>query len=83
MSRTRLAAACAVLLALVIACGGGEQTAGTIPPAATADTAGSPAPTPALEAAPDFSLTTFGGDTFTLSDHFGELPVVLNFWAPW
>lgn len=43
----------------------------------------SPAMTTALESARDFTLSTFEGDTFTLSDHFGELPVVLNFWAPW
>jgi thiol-disulfide isomerase/thioredoxin len=36
-----------------------------------------------LKPAHDFTLATFEGDTFTLSDHFGELPVVLNFWAPW
>lgn len=32
--------------------------------------------------APDFSLTTFDGDAFTLSEYQGEI-VVINFWASW
>lgn len=32
--------------------------------------------------APDFTLTTLDGDTFTLSEMKGT-PVVLNFWATW
>lgn len=32
--------------------------------------------------APDFSLETLDGSTFTLSEHEGEV-VVLNFWATW
>lgn len=32
--------------------------------------------------APDFTLTTMEGNTFTLSDHKGKI-VVLNFWATW
>lgn len=32
--------------------------------------------------APDFTLQTLGGDSFTLSDMRGQ-PVVLNFWATW
>lgn len=32
--------------------------------------------------APDFSLPTLAGDTFTLSAQRGK-PVVLNFWATW
>ncbi|NGP87665.1 TlpA disulfide reductase family protein [Fodinibius halophilus] len=32
--------------------------------------------------APDFTLKTMKGDTFTLSDHKGKV-VVLNFWATW
>lgn len=32
--------------------------------------------------APDFTLETMEGNTFTLSDHQGKV-VVLNFWATW
>lgn len=42
-----------------------------------------PSSSPRGKAAPDFELNTLDGGTFTLSDHLGELPVVLNFWAPW
>jgi cytochrome oxidase Cu insertion factor (SCO1/SenC/PrrC family) len=65
----------ALLLLTATACAGnGSRQASTSAPA-----------TPAADEkrAPDFTLETFEGDTFTLSDHFGELPIVLNFWAPW
>lgn len=32
--------------------------------------------------APDFTVVTYDGDTFRLSEHRGK-PVVLNFWASW
>ena len=32
--------------------------------------------------APDFTVTTFDGETFTLSEHQGEI-VVINFWGSW
>jgi len=32
--------------------------------------------------APDFTVETFQGDTFRLSEHRG-VPVVLNFWESW
>lgn len=35
-----------------------------------------------FDAAPDFTIATLDGGTFTLSDFRGT-PVVLNFWAPW
>ncbi len=47
-----------------------------------------PAPEPATDAgyenfpAPDFTLPTLDGGSFTLSEHRGEV-VVLNFWATW
>lgn len=69
----------AILLVLAGACDAPQQAtssrAPATPAARTAD--------PDLKPANDFTLGTFDGDTFTLSDHFGELPVVLNFWAPW
>lgn len=34
------------------------------------------------QAAPDFSLTTFDGETYTLSELAGKI-VVINFWASW
>ena len=62
------------------------------PTAALAPTATAvPAPTPrvirrasdnAPEAAPDFSVETFDGETLRLSDLRGQV-VVLNFWASW
>jgi cytochrome c biogenesis protein CcmG, thiol:disulfide interchange protein DsbE len=32
--------------------------------------------------APDFTLTTYDGETFTLSEHRGKV-VLINFWASW
>ena len=32
--------------------------------------------------APDFTITTFHGEEFTLSEHLGKV-VVINFWASW
>lgn len=43
---------------------------------------GSREPRTAEERAPDFSLPTHTGNTFTLSDHTGSV-VVVNFWATW
>ena len=34
------------------------------------------------QAAPDFSMQTFSGESFTLSEHRGEV-VVMNFWGSW
>lgn len=82
----------AALLLLATACGGGRVAAPptgsatpavspsvtSVPSASTGEPAASDAP-----AAPDFTLRTLDGGTFTLSDHVGTLPVVLNFWAPW
>jgi hypothetical protein len=80
--RRLIGAVAAALLALAVACGGADEEATTRAASPTA------ASTPEMAAsklkpAHDFTMRTFEGDTFTLSDHFGELPVVLNFWAPW
>ena len=40
------------------------------------------APPLASGTAPDLTLTTFGGETYTLSQLRGK-PVVINFWASW
>lgn len=49
----------------------GRETAGVLPPA------------PAVgHPAPDFTVSTLTGETFTLSELRGK-PVVLNFWATW
>lgn len=34
------------------------------------------------DAAPDFEMTTFEGETFRLSEHRGEV-VIVNFWGSW
>ena len=59
----------------------------TLAPTATAATAPTPrvirrASDGAPEAAPDFALETFAGETLRLSDLRGKV-VVLNFWASW
>lgn len=67
------------LVALLVAgCGGDGDEPG----------AGAPATTPALEGgepAPDFEVTLFDGEVFSLSEHLATdgRPVVLNFWASW
>ena len=77
MKRALLAAA----LLAVTACAGGDDGRATSTTAPRPS--GSAAVGSSLEEAHDFTLRTLDGGTFTLSDHFGELPVVLNFWAPW
>jgi hypothetical protein len=68
----------------VLCCVGCRAPAEPSVPAAS-DPRPSSTTTPAKveNAAPDFTLRTLDGGTFTLSDHRGKLPVVLNFWAPW
>ena len=48
-------------------------------PAAGKTERGSSAP---KDPAPDFSFTTFEGDTFALGERRGT-PIVLNFWESW
>lgn len=38
---------------------------------------------PKGEPAPDFTLPDLQGASWTLSEHTGDQPVVLNFWATW
>jgi thiol-disulfide isomerase/thioredoxin len=89
--RWLIAAAIALMLIAVVALSsiriGGSTTTTTSPP--TFDDLGElgevdEGPT-SEEAAPDFTLTTFTGDEFTLSTHFAEAgtPVFLNLWASW
>lgn len=35
------------------------------------------------DVSPDFTLEDIDGDLFTLSDHFGTGPILINFWATW
>ena len=52
-------------------------------PGGTATVAAALPPAPAVgHPAPDFTLTTTAGETFSLADLRGK-PVVLNFWATW
>jgi len=45
-------------------------------------TPGDSTDTPEDKRVPDFTLKRMNGDTFTLSEHEGEI-IVLNFWATW
>lgn len=68
---------------LVAACASDRQPASTTKtPSAPAAATTSTQPPRKVAGAPDFTLKTLDGDTFTLSDHLGEIPIVLNFWAP-
>lgn len=64
---------------LLMTCGSFAQTQSsteTSPKNTPADT------TKEYKEAPDFSLKTMKGETFTLSDHEGKV-VVINIWATW
>jgi hypothetical protein len=72
---------------LLTACGGAsappsasERTPATQPASASpGETSGKAR---AADAAPEFAVTTFEGDRFTLADHMG-MPVVINFFDSW
>ena len=70
--RIRALAALVVLVGAFASCGGD--------PSATSRDRLQVSETPSDEL--DFSVTTFDGETFTLSEHRGT-PVVLNFWESW
>ena len=71
-----------VLIAAVLLLGSAWIWISRVPSGATAAANGLP-PAPAVgHPAPDFTLTTVTGETFTLSALRGT-PVVLNFWATW
>lgn len=71
-----------LLMAAALLAGAAWIWAGRVPEGAGRTDAGLP-PAPAVgHPAPDFTLTTVAGDTFTLSAWRGK-PVILNFWATW
>jgi len=68
---------------VVVACGGADTGPGAEPRSTPSrDGADKSSNAGSKELAPDFSVRTFDGDTFRLSDHRGT-PVVLNFWESW
>lgn len=77
---TQYSSIAAVLIsALLIACAPSAQTqslAGSSNESAKADT------TKEYQKAPDFTLNTMQGNSFTLSDYKGKV-VVINIWATW
>jgi cytochrome oxidase Cu insertion factor (SCO1/SenC/PrrC family) len=81
--RHRLVAAIAAAIFLLVACGGPE-TSPEAQPRSKAPRTGNDKSSDARskDLAPEFSVQTFDGDTFRLSDHRGT-PVVLNFWESW
>ncbi len=73
--RTRFAPLIVLLLLLVVLAGcsgSGEKTASTTPRVVNA----------VGERAVDFTIKTFDGKEFRLSEHSGS-PVLVNFWASW
>jgi cytochrome oxidase Cu insertion factor (SCO1/SenC/PrrC family) len=74
MTTARVGVLVAVAVALLVAgCGA---------PAGVGTEGRRPLPGSNLRAAPDFTVETFDGETFTLSEHRGT-PVVINFWESW
>lgn len=81
--RSRLLIPMAVLVAAA-GCGGMQQPSPAAPPPErSAKSPGKETPQEARrDAAPDFTITTFTGDRFSLAEQRGT-PVVLNFWESW
>ena len=79
----------ALCLALIAsACAAAQETPETAPGALPSSGGSDSAPSggkrsaPPEDPAPDFSVTTFEGETFVLGEQRGT-PVVLNFWESW
>ncbi len=71
-----------LLLGAVFVLGAAWIWVGRVPQGSAAAIRGLPAAPAVGHPAPDFTLTTVAGETFTLSALRGK-PVVLNFWATW
>lgn len=68
---------------LIIACGTpNERTSGNTQSATEQTSNARKSSQQQFKEAPDFTLKTMKGDSFTLSNHKGKV-VVLNFWATW
>jgi len=76
--------AVAAVVAGVLVLGGGDDDDASAPtlPSGLEPPSGSPQ---RGQQAPDFSITTFDGETFSLSAHLADdgRPVLLNLWASW
>lgn len=76
----------ALAAALATACDDPDTARGVSQPAThpppSAQTGPPSQQSSSTEAAPQFSITTFEGDTFSLAEHRGT-PVVLVFWESW
>lgn len=76
----------ALAVALAVACGDSETGRSVSQPATDPPQSAQTGPpsqrSSSTEAAPQFSITTFEGDTFSLAEQRGT-PVVLVFWESW
>ncbi len=73
----------ALLSLLGSACGSAQQPGPAGGARSTEKTEGSESrASAAADAAPNFTVTTFDGGTFSLAEQRGT-PVVLNFWESW
>ncbi len=71
-----------IILSIVVAVLGAAWVGVNRVEASAAGAAGGPPSAEIGRPAPDFALTTTGGETVHLSDYRGQA-VVLNFWATW